>query len=78
MTFVKGNKIGKQFRVKKGLEKEKHPAWKGGNIRRRENYFRDYLRRERKIAIEILGSKCIKCGFSDEIDINFFVQTVTG
>lgn len=32
---------------------------------RKPNYQRDYLRRLRQSAIDILGGKCINCGFSD-------------
>lgn len=48
---------------------EKHPLWKGG-IAKNEEYqkiiHKEYFRKTRNAVIEILGGKCIKCGFSDK------------
>ncbi len=43
---------------------DKHPRWKGG-VSNKE-YLREYERKIRRSAIEALGGKCARCGFSDK------------
>ena len=50
---------------KVGQKGNKHPAWKGGASLNINKYARDYDRNLRKMAIESLGGKCIRCDFSD-------------
>lgn len=52
----------------KGKVGEKAPNWKGG-IPQDRSYARErqrkYLQKIRKLALDTLGGKCVKCGFDD-------------
>jgi len=73
-SFKKGNKINL------GRTNDKSPLWKGGLFRNKE-YVKEYNKKYREknnnmsvknyqykmrvAALEILGNKCCKCGFTD-------------
>lgn len=48
--------------VVEGQKGSQHPAWKGGLCTFNQ---KQYLKNIRKSAIEILGGKCVICGFND-------------
>lgn len=41
-------------------------AYSKANRRKIRNYLRNYARDRRRKALAVLGSKCVRCGFSDE------------
>lgn len=58
-------------RPKKLKYAEEHHNWKGGSSepgyqkKRKQEYQKGYLRKLRQLAIDTLGGKCVRCGFSD-------------
>lgn len=50
--------------IQKGGKKEDHPNWKGGFNQKKYNL--DYARNLRNSVIEIMGAKCVRCGFDDK------------
>jgi hypothetical protein len=66
MTFVKGNKPWNEGIKGKCQIGDKNRNWKGGVTKeRRPSYTKRYQAGLRKAAIDILGGKCIRCGFDD-------------
>lgn len=68
-AFIRKHSLETKSKISKSRSMDKHPLWKNGISKGKENmksYQKENQRKKRLAILEIMGSKCVRCGFNDK------------